>query len=99
MPFVIAAGLVALLVVVHYGLWLGHNSVPDYVSLTHEISTVHEELDVLAERNKALRNEVVGLKSGFAAVEARARNDLGLVKPGETFFQIIDHANSGSNRP
>lgn len=39
-----------------------------------------------------LQREVADLKSGGEAVEERARSELGLVKPGETFYRVIDHA-------
>ena len=42
------------------------------------------------ERNDALAAEVEDLKSGEAAVEERARNELGMIKPGETFYRVIE---------
>jgi cell division protein FtsB len=43
----------------------------------------------LRERNAALDAEVVNLKRGRDAAEERARTDLGLVGPGETFYQVV----------
>ena len=44
----------------------------------------------LKQRNDALAAEVRDLKSGEAAVEERARSELGMIKPGETFYRVVD---------
>ena len=48
----------------------------------------------LRARNDALDAEVINLKEGREAAEERARTDLGLIGPGETFYQVVstDHA-------
>ncbi len=43
----------------------------------------------LRDRNHALDAEVVNLKHGFEAAEERARTDLGMIGPRETFFQVV----------
>lgn len=48
------------------------------------------------ERNSVLVAEIDDLRSGLTAVEERARSDLGMIKEGETFYQIIpDASDSG----
>lgn len=42
------------------------------------------------ERNQSLYAEVLDLRKGQEAIEERARNELGMVKPDETFFQVIE---------
>src|SRR6185437_9230333 len=42
----------------------------------------------LQQRNQALAADVTDLKHGDQAIEARARTELGLIKPGETFYQV-----------
>lgn len=44
----------------------------------------------LEQRNQALAADVAELKSGEAAVEDRARAELGMIKPGETFYRVVD---------
>jgi cell division protein FtsB len=44
----------------------------------------------LSERNQQLHAEVLDLKQGIDAIEERARHDLGMVKPNETFYQLVE---------
>ena len=44
----------------------------------------------LKERNQTLAAEVADLKQGYEAIEERARYDLGMIKEGETFYQVVD---------
>lgn len=46
----------------------------------------------LSQRNSELEAEVVDLKKGQAALEERARSELGMVRDGETFFQLVEPA-------
>ena len=50
---------------------------------------------LLDERNRVLTTEVMALKEGLVAVEARARTDLGMVSEGETFYLVVDGADGG----
>lgn len=84
------AGVLALLALVHYGLWFGHNGVTDYIKMAKDIDLAREEIVLLKDRNANLRAEVNDLKKGVDASEERARNDLGLIRDGEVFFQIIE---------
>jgi cell division protein FtsB len=49
----------------------------------------------LRDRNAALDAEVVNLKQGLEAAEERARTDLGLIGPGETFYQVVPSEHYG----
>ena len=50
----------------------------------------HEAVDQLAERNAQLTAEVDDLRTGVTAIEDRARSELGMIKPGETFIRVIE---------
>jgi len=85
----VAALLFVLLLMLQYRLWAGQGGLP---TLWHNESLVAAQSDqnaALEERNKSLEGEVRDLKHGLAAVEERARTELGMIKKGETFFQII----------
>ncbi|HZR01615.1 MAG TPA: septum formation initiator family protein, partial [Burkholderiales bacterium] len=48
--------------------------------------------DQLRARNAALDAEVRDLKTAYEAVEERARAELGMIKPDEVFFEVIESA-------
>ena len=84
--------LLILLVSLQYRLWFGRGNlqeVAELESLKHERQLKNEEL---TSRNRALTAEVLDLKKGMRAVEEKARSEMGMVKEGETFYQIVDGA-------
>lgn len=83
--------LFALLVVLQYKLWVSpEGGVMRFWKLRQDISQVNKENAVLQERNLRVAAEVKDLKEGIEAIEERARDDFGLIKPGEVFYQIVD---------
>ncbi len=86
----ILGGLIVLAMLTHYGLWLGHHSVGDLMRLQRDTDTLRASVEEQAWRNRTLRAEVSELVSGSAAVEELARDELGYIKPDETFYQIIE---------
>ena len=48
----------------------------------------------LQARNSVLDREGLELQSGNSGVEQRAREQLGLIGEGETFYQVVDSPNS-----
>lgn len=58
--------------------------------LQAEVAITQQELVLLQARNQALSGEVNNLKHGLEAAEERARSDLGLIAPNESFYQIVD---------
>ncbi len=85
----IAAGLLILLVLLQYRLWLGDGSVREVARLQTEIAAQDEQNARLRERNRTLAAEVQDLKKGTTAIEERARTDLGMVGKSETFYQVV----------
>ena len=82
--------LLGMLVLLQYPLWFGGGGVISVWRLNREIATQQQENARLRERNLALEAEVNDLKQGLDAIEGRARSELGMVKKGETFYQVID---------
>ncbi len=82
--------LVVLLVLLQYKLWVGDSSFAEVWDLYQQVETQRDENQQLRERNQTLEAEVQDLKQGLEAIEERAREELGMVKKGETFYQIIE---------
>jgi cell division protein FtsB len=81
--------LITLLALLQYRLWFGKHSVPDYLIMQQEVSEQSQQNANLTQRNSLLKAEISDLKVGLDAVEERARNELGLIKQGETFYRIL----------
>lgn len=81
--------LLALLGLLQYRLWLGKNSIPDYMSRVKEVEKQAQQNANLTQRNMLLQADISDLKIGLEAIEERARNELGLIKEGETFYRIL----------
>ncbi|MBS0230961.1 MAG: cell division protein FtsB [Proteobacteria bacterium] len=84
--------LLLLLAGLQYKLWYGSGGQDEVVSLRAQVAKQAAENARLQARNDALAAEVADLKSGGEAIEERARSELGLVKPGETFYRVVDGA-------
>ncbi len=82
--------LVILLVYLQYSLWIGDGSLQDVWRLHKDVEQQRQENAVLRERNEALEAEVLDLQQGEDALEEHAREDLGMIKKGETFYQVIE---------
>ena len=89
--------MVMLLILLQYRLWTGNGSLIEVSLLRDEITKVKSENDRLKERNLSLTAEVFNLKQGQEAIEEIARSEMGMIKDGETFYQIIDSAEQQSN--
>ena len=79
-----------LFIILQYDLWVGDGSLATVWHLQKNIEQQSQENKQLQERNKALEAEVADLKEGKDAVEERARSDLGMIKQGETYIQVVD---------
>lgn len=90
--------LLVLLVWMQYRLWLGDGGIPEVLELETEVEHVHAEIETLQERNRALEAEVNDLKQGLEAIEERARSEMGMIREGEAYFQVIDTLSPAQNR-
>ena len=86
----LAAALVIILVLLQYRLWLGDGGMREVNRLRVEIEDQRDQNRELRERNRTLAAEVLDLKKGTVAIEERARTDLGMVRRGETFYQVVE---------
>ncbi|PBS12601.1 cell division protein FtsB [Lysobacteraceae bacterium NML93-0792] len=85
-------GLAGLLAWLQYRLWFGVGGTTQVEELRGRVEAQARQNEGLQQRNDALAAEVADLKSGEAAIEERARGELGMIKPGETFYRVVDDA-------
>lgn len=82
--------MVAVLALLQFRLWTGQGGHRSVAALQSQVQQQARENAGLEQRNAALAAEVEDLKSGAAAVEERARSELGMIKPGETFYRVVE---------
>ena len=82
--------LAALIIALQYPLWLGKGSWLKVWETDQLVKKQQAENARLKQRNAYLDAEVRDLKTGYEAIEERARNELGMVKQDEVFFQVMD---------
>lgn len=83
---------VILIALLQYPLWLGKGSWLRVWDLNRQVTAQQEKNATLKARNDTLDAEVRDLKSGKAAIEERARSELGMIKQDEVFYQVVDQA-------
>ncbi|MCC4590985.1 cell division protein FtsB [Xanthomonas sacchari] len=85
----VLAGLLAWL---QYRFWLGPGNSGEVLVLESQVEHQKRDNEGLQQRNAALAAEVKDLKDGEAAIEERARSELGMIKPGEKFYRVVENA-------
>ncbi|MBD9414553.1 MULTISPECIES: cell division protein FtsB [unclassified Pseudomonas] len=89
-PYWLFVALVLVLAGLQYRLWVGDGSLAQVTELQRQIADQQGENERLLERNRILEAEVLELKKGMETVEERARHELGMVKEGETLYQLAE---------
>ena len=86
----IALALIVILIGLQLKLWSGNGSMREVDALRVSVKKQTDDNARLLQRNQAVGADVLDLKHGDQAVEARARTELGLIKPGEVFYQVVE---------
>lgn len=81
--------LAVLLLMLQIKLWTGAGGFAEVEKLEYAVAQQEALNEKYRDRNDALIAEVDDLKNGLTAVEERARTDLGMIKEGETFYQVM----------
>ncbi len=82
--------LIALIIAIQYPLWIGKGSWLRVWDVNQQLTEQKNKNTKLAQRNAGLDADVRDLKEGLVAVEERARVELGMIKPNETYYQILE---------
>jgi len=96
--------LLFLLAWLQYSLWIGKNGINDYTRMRDDVAAHQATNASLKSRNDQLFAEIDDLNGGQEAIEERARNELSMTKPGESFYRLVPDAskramnNTGTGR-
>lgn len=90
-------GLVVLFLALQYQLWCARGGLFSASDLKKAIARQSEVNLTLKERNDRLKMNIKNLKQGKYSLEEHARNELGMVKQGETFYQVVKSDNRSNS--
>ena len=82
--------LLILIGLLQYRLWFGDGNLRELNRMKNRITELQQEGERRKQRNAAVEAEVNDLKRGTDAIEESARQNLGMVKEGEVFIQVVD---------
>lgn len=82
--------IVLLVMLLQYRLWYGDGGIDEIKAYQQRLDDLQQQVEEKKERNEALYAEVEDLRKGQEALEERARDELGMIKEGETFFQVLE---------
>ena len=95
----LALAFIALIVALQYPMWLGKGGWLQVREFDRQLTAQQQANATLKLRNDALDADVRDLKTGFEAIEERARSELGMVKQDEVFFQLQQRPEQGREEP
>ena len=87
-------GLLGLLLLLQYRLWFAEGGLAEANRLASQLEEAEAENATLSDRNATLTRELMALQNGNEAVEKNARENLGLIKEGEVYYQFIEEPSS-----
>ena len=86
----LAATLIAVLVLLQYRIWVSSDGVRPVYRLERVVAAQEKLNAHLQRRNARLQAEVADLQTGTGAIEERARSELGMIGPHETFYMVVE---------
>jgi cell division protein FtsB len=91
--------LAVAVVLLQYRLWVSDQGMREIWRLNQAVEAQTAANAEQRERNGQLLAEVTDLKVGLAALEERARSELGMVGNNETFYQVVTPATQAPAAP
>ena len=88
----LAITLGVVIAILQYRLWLSDSGVRELTRMQAAVTQQRAQNGLLVERNRQLAAEVRDLKTGMAALEERARSELGMIARNETYYQVVPAA-------
>lgn len=84
------AFLIAIIATLQVKLWSGDGSILEVFALNAKINKLKDDINTSYQNNELLKYEIANLKADSTAIEEAARVELGMIKPGESFFQVVE---------
>jgi cell division protein FtsB len=88
LAWLIAIFLLILIFGLFIQFWVGNGTIPDIFFLNQDIESQRLLNQSLQKENEQRVQQIKSLKGGDEELEARARSELGMIKPGETFYEV-----------
>ncbi|MBO5566596.1 MAG: cell division protein FtsB [Succinivibrio sp.] len=82
--------VVLLLCYLAYDIFYGRNGIQQYQQEASQVEQAEKKVNSLVQRNQRVKDEIEDLQQGNKAIEELARSELGLIKPTETFYRVIE---------
>ena len=95
----LALAFIVLIAALQYPMWLGKGGWLQVREFDRQLAAQKDANAKLKRRNDALDADVRDLKTGYEAIEERARSELGMLKQDEVFFQLRQRPGEGRNEP
>ena len=68
----------------------GDTSYFEYRKLNEQATKLKTENNLYLDQIELIKAEIENLQTGLNVIEEKARNELGLIKEKETFYQILE---------
>ena len=81
--------LIILFIALNYKFTYGESNIFEYIELKEQVIKLKKEDESFSEKIYILKAELKNLKTELNLIEEKAREELGLIKDKETFYQII----------
>ena len=82
--------IILLIILLQYRLWYGDGGIEEINAYQLRLEDLKEQVEEKRVRDEALYAEVEDLRKGQESLEERARDELGMIKESETFFQVLE---------
>lgn len=82
--------LLVIFCLLEYRFWFSKDSILEVAKLKRSLAAQLDENVALHERNAAVSKKIANLKKTPLAIEEQARYELGMIKRGEKYYQIVE---------
>jgi cell division protein FtsB len=94
--FFIILGII-LFFLLQYSLWFSQNGLVSSHHLTQLMSALKAKNKALFDQNNGLKNDIFTLEHDPNVISKKARENFGMIKPGETYYDIVGSASDDAH--